>query len=155
MHRRMTLALMLLLAFSLPAAARVELSGGHSQTTHQDWTTIFFAEWVPGWEVSGLLGHTKGESAETTSRYAKFAPTRLRIRACHVRVTCVNGSNRGTTRWLRPDAMSGFLFDVAHDLCDGDQEALAASSTFPGFMMRCGSSAALIVCIIASSTGSL
>lgn len=29
---------------------------------------------VPGWEVSGLLGHTKGESAETTSRYAKFAP---------------------------------------------------------------------------------
>lgn len=29
---------------------------------------------VAGWEVSGLLGHTKGESAETTSRYAKFAP---------------------------------------------------------------------------------
>src|SRR6185437_4855645 len=46
MPRRMILSLMLLAAFSLPAAARVELSGGRSQTTHQDWTTVFFAEWI-------------------------------------------------------------------------------------------------------------
>lgn len=29
---------------------------------------------VSGWEVSGLLGHTKGEAASTTGRYAKYAP---------------------------------------------------------------------------------
>ena len=46
MRRHMALRLMLLAAFSLPAVARVELSGGRSQTTHQDWTTVFFAEWV-------------------------------------------------------------------------------------------------------------
>lgn len=29
---------------------------------------------VSGWEVSALLGHTKGEAASTTGRYAKYAP---------------------------------------------------------------------------------
>ena len=46
MHRRTILGLMLLLVFSLPAAARVEFSGGRSETTHKDWTTVFFAEWI-------------------------------------------------------------------------------------------------------------
>ena len=46
MHRRMVLGLILLLVFSLPATARVELSGGRSQTTHQDWTNAFFAKWI-------------------------------------------------------------------------------------------------------------
>jgi len=29
---------------------------------------------VSGWEVSALLGHTKGDAAATTGRYAKYAP---------------------------------------------------------------------------------
>ena len=29
---------------------------------------------VSGWEVSALLGHTKGDAAGTTGRYAKYAP---------------------------------------------------------------------------------
>lgn len=29
---------------------------------------------VPGWEVSALLGHTRGEGSATTGRYAKYAP---------------------------------------------------------------------------------
>ena len=29
---------------------------------------------VPGWEVSGLIGHKKGEAAATTGGYAKFDP---------------------------------------------------------------------------------
>lgn len=33
---------------------------------------------VPGWEVSGLLGHTRGDSAATTGRYAKYAPDWMR-----------------------------------------------------------------------------
>lgn len=33
---------------------------------------------VPGWEVSGLLGHTRGDAAATTGRYAKFAPDWMR-----------------------------------------------------------------------------
>lgn len=45
-RRRTVIGLTLLLAFSLPAAARVEFSGGRSQTTRRDWTTVFFAEWV-------------------------------------------------------------------------------------------------------------
>lgn len=48
MQGRTGLVLALLLLCSLPAGARVELSGGRSQTTHRDWTTVFFAEWVGG-----------------------------------------------------------------------------------------------------------
>lgn len=32
---------------------------------------------VPGWEVSGLLGHKRGEAAATTANYAKFDPSYL------------------------------------------------------------------------------
>jgi integrase len=32
---------------------------------------------VPGWDVSGQLGHKKGESAPTTENYAKFDPAYL------------------------------------------------------------------------------
>jgi integrase len=32
---------------------------------------------VPGWDVSGQLGHVKGESAPTTENYAKFDPDYL------------------------------------------------------------------------------
>ena len=32
---------------------------------------------LPGWDVSGQLGHTKGESAPTTETYAKFDPRYL------------------------------------------------------------------------------
>ena len=32
---------------------------------------------VPGWEVSGLIGHTRGEAAATTGGYAKFDPAYL------------------------------------------------------------------------------
>ena len=32
---------------------------------------------VPGWEVSGLIGHKKGEAASTTGGYAKFDPSYL------------------------------------------------------------------------------
>lgn len=32
---------------------------------------------VPGWDLSGQLGHKKGESAPTTENYAKFDPTYL------------------------------------------------------------------------------
>ncbi len=60
MRQRMILALMLLLLLSLPAAARVELSGGRSQTTHQDWTSVFFAEWIgapqPEWKLHWAPG---------------------------------------------------------------------------------------------------
>jgi len=55
MRRRMLLGLVLLAAFSLPAAARVELSGGRSQTTQRQWTNVFFAEWIgaprPVWKL--------------------------------------------------------------------------------------------------------
>lgn len=65
MHRRMVPVLVALLLVSLPAAARVELSGGRSQTTHRDWTTVFFAEWIgesrPVWNLRWApdvgLGH--------------------------------------------------------------------------------------------------
>ena len=60
MRRRIVLGLMLLLVFSLPAAARVELSGGRSQTTQQDWTSVFFAEWIgaprPVWKLRWAPG---------------------------------------------------------------------------------------------------
>ena len=32
---------------------------------------------VPGWEVSGLVGHTRGEAAATTGGYAKYDPDYL------------------------------------------------------------------------------
>jgi integrase len=32
---------------------------------------------VPGWDVSGQFGHTRGESAPTTENYGKFDPTYL------------------------------------------------------------------------------
>lgn len=32
---------------------------------------------VPGWDISGQLGHTRGESAPTTENYAKFDPAYL------------------------------------------------------------------------------
>ena len=32
---------------------------------------------VPGWEVSGLIGHTRGDAATTTGGYAKFDPSYL------------------------------------------------------------------------------
>ena len=55
MRRRMLLGLVLLAAFSLLAAARVELSGGRSQTTQRQWTNVFFAEWIgaprPVWKL--------------------------------------------------------------------------------------------------------
>lgn len=65
MHWRTILVLMSLVLLSLPAAARVELSGGRSQTTHRDWTTVFFAEWIAGprpvwklhWAPDVGLGH--------------------------------------------------------------------------------------------------
>lgn len=55
MHRPKILVSMLLVLLSMPAAARVELSGGRSQTTHRDWTSVFFAEWIgeprPVWNL--------------------------------------------------------------------------------------------------------
>lgn len=54
-----------LLVWWLPAAARVELSGGRSVTLSHDWTTVLFAEWIgdphPLWKLSWApavgLGH--------------------------------------------------------------------------------------------------
>ena len=65
MQGRIVPGLMMLLLLSLPAAARVELSGGRSQTTHRDWTSVFFAElvgdprlvWKLNWAPAMGLGH--------------------------------------------------------------------------------------------------
>ena len=71
---------------------------------------------VPGWEVSGLLGHKKGESAATTENYAKFDPAYLRKAA------------RALDAWLADLAKD---VPKLHPFCGVSRGSAAAKSARP------------------------